>query len=389
MRHSRQQAEAGFGSDSFLDIVANIVGILIILIVMAGVRVGNAPVRLPTESSGPVLDPPHRRPKESLDAAVETAGDSQLPATATHPAAGDRTTADGDAHSKMPPEDLPPAEPPVELVRAVRELETEAVALEQQTRKLLQGTSGLRQRVQTAEDELHSLRRTVTALKADIERRKADLRRGDDRLAQLRAAVVAKRERVEAERMRHAEAKRIEHRLTPLSREVHGPEVHFRIKEGRVAYVPVDELVLRLRRRVQRDKDWLVRVGSHEGTVGPVGGFSLRYRVERLGVSALDELRYGAGFVRFGVTRWRVVPEPELETETIEEALRAGSRFIQRLKMADPGTTITLWVYPDSFSEFRELQSALHAAGFTVAARPLPFGVEISGSPQGTRSAAQ
>ena len=35
----RQKAEMDFGSDSFLDIIANIVGILIILIVIAGVRV--------------------------------------------------------------------------------------------------------------------------------------------------------------------------------------------------------------------------------------------------------------------------------------------------------------------------------------------------------------
>ncbi len=33
-----------FGSDSFLDVVANIVGILIILIVVAGIKAGAAPV---------------------------------------------------------------------------------------------------------------------------------------------------------------------------------------------------------------------------------------------------------------------------------------------------------------------------------------------------------
>jgi len=33
-----------FGSDSFLDIIANLVGILIVLIVLAGLRAGRAPV---------------------------------------------------------------------------------------------------------------------------------------------------------------------------------------------------------------------------------------------------------------------------------------------------------------------------------------------------------
>ena len=38
------------GSDSFLDIIANIVGILIILIVMAGVRVSQLPAEQPADS---------------------------------------------------------------------------------------------------------------------------------------------------------------------------------------------------------------------------------------------------------------------------------------------------------------------------------------------------
>ena len=42
MRRTTNQDSDGFGSDSFLDVVANIVGILIILVMVAGVRVGKA-----------------------------------------------------------------------------------------------------------------------------------------------------------------------------------------------------------------------------------------------------------------------------------------------------------------------------------------------------------
>ena len=56
----RREFEIMFGSDSFLDVVANIVGILIILIVIAGVRVSQAP---PKPKSGiispvPILELP-------------------------------------------------------------------------------------------------------------------------------------------------------------------------------------------------------------------------------------------------------------------------------------------------------------------------------------------
>ncbi len=35
-------------------------------------------------------------------------------------------------------------------------------------------------------------------------------------------------------------------------------------------------------------------------------------------------------------------------------------------------TVVTVWVYPDSFGEFRKLKSALYREGFLAAARPLP-----------------
>ena len=45
----RRHDDQAFGSDSFLDVVANVVGILIILLVVVGVRVSRAPVTLPSE----------------------------------------------------------------------------------------------------------------------------------------------------------------------------------------------------------------------------------------------------------------------------------------------------------------------------------------------------
>ncbi|MEE3364827.1 MAG: hypothetical protein VX304_04215, partial [Planctomycetota bacterium] len=56
MNRSRRTSQQTAGDDSFLDIVANIVGILIILIVVAGVRASRAPVELPAESSQSVAE---------------------------------------------------------------------------------------------------------------------------------------------------------------------------------------------------------------------------------------------------------------------------------------------------------------------------------------------
>ena len=88
--------------------------------------------------------------------------------------------------------------------------------------------------------------------------------------------------------------------------------------------------------------------------------------------------------------RFVMVPLDEFAGETVGEALRKGSNFRRKLGNWSPRTTIiTVWVYPDSFGAFRELKASLHKIGFLTAARPIPADQLISGSPHGTRSAAQ
>ena len=60
MSRRKPREEMEFGSDSFLDVVANVVGILIILMVLAGIRAKTAPVVLDEEQATekPVVDVP-------------------------------------------------------------------------------------------------------------------------------------------------------------------------------------------------------------------------------------------------------------------------------------------------------------------------------------------
>src|SRR5260370_15079947 len=92
----RNREEIPFGSDSFLDVLANIVGILIILIVAAAARMGRAPLPVllsqnardaaaakiatpPTESEMPSEKPPRAplepesdEPPPEITAAMQT-----------------------------------------------------------------------------------------------------------------------------------------------------------------------------------------------------------------------------------------------------------------------------------------------------------------------------
>ena len=92
----------------------------------------------------------------------------------------------------------------------------------------------------------------------------------------------------------------------------------------------------------------------------------------------------------FDLRGWELVPEFENRGETYEATQNPISEFTRAVNRINPGhATITLWVYPDSFKLYRLIRNDLVDRGFSVAARPLPAGLAIRGSPMGTQSAAQ
>jgi hypothetical protein len=88
--------------------------------------------------------------------------------------------------------------------------------------------------------------------------------------------------------------------------------------------------------------------------------------------------------------RFVLVPVSEPLGEPLAAALQSNSEFRTLLAGYDPNrTTVTVWVYPDSFQDFRTLKAELYRLGYLTAGRPLPAGRPIGGSPEGTRSAAE
>lgn len=93
---------------------------------------------------------------------------------------------------------------------------------------------------------------------------------------------------------------------------------------------------------------------------------------------------------RIQLTGMTVEPLQTPHGQALERVLSNSSELDIELAGRDPNaTTITVWVYPNSFAAFRKLKEHLYARGFATAARPLPLGQEITGGPQGSRSRAQ
>jgi hypothetical protein len=236
---------------------------------------------------------------------------------------------------------------------------------------------------------------TITQLRQAIDTALAELGQDKTRLADTESQLAARKTgllQMEVD-VQKAQAVKptvttLKHKLTPLGREINGKELHFRLLNNRVAFLPIEESIQRLRPQILRNRDRLIRNGIQRGEIGPVAGFRMEYTLEARRLSAMEELRQGMA-VSIMLSSWKLVAEPDLETENAEEALKDHGDFLRRLKDSDAETTITFWVYPDSYALYRQLQEFAHHENFTVAARPMPFGVAIAGSPQGSRSSGQ
>ena len=333
MARPRQEEDLTAGQDSFLDVITNIVGILIILVMVVGARVQ----------------------KISLDAA------SQAPPAADH----------GALEAEV-----------VERENTLTSAESEIQDLQAQTQMVqaaIDGASSARLQLATA----------VSAAKVEVERRK----QAADAAKVAEAERAAKRRQLEeaiqkctleAEALQHQKASTAEVLAypTPIGRTVNGEEIHFRLAGDRIAYIPLEELFELAKRNTQRHAGSIADLSAKIETVGPIQGFALDYVIE----TKIDQAR---GQILVRSREWVVRPAEAVVGEPVAEALRSPSRFRGVLGGVKPDTTITLWCYPDSFAAYRQVREELHRLGIPTAGRPLPEGAPIGGSTEGSKSVVQ
>ncbi len=319
---------AQFGSDSFLDVVTNVVGILIILVVVVGLRVKHAPA-------------------SALTAAAEV---DFSPQAKTH----DQLTGDVDA-----------------LAAQLEVLDADTAAKRQERDALAVVVAGLEQQLAERRGTLDANRQAAF----DLQRRLADAQaRLQDAQRQLAAASDAP-----------TQAVTVLNYPTPISRTVEGQEVHFQLHGRRIKHIPLESLLEQFKREAQ-SRSWKLRDRPEmSGTVGPVDGFRLQYTLARVDVAQGGQVGSYAQLVE-----WTLKPVSDGLGESLAEALAPQSECSAVIAKHHPRKcTITLWVYPDSFAEFRGLKQRLYELGYATACRPLPAGIEIGGSPQGSRSVAE
>ena len=277
---SQDIADGAPGSDSFLDVVANLVGILVILIVVVGVRA-----------------------RDAWDAAPARSAPSTPPT-------------------------LPDVASPQAALTRVRSDLTD-VAL---------GSDEVRARLAARQQELASLKQQLSTLvpqldqqhrQVETDSRQADMLSQQESSARSQLAGLTRR-RGEVEAIA-AKPQVIRHYPTPLARTVLGREEHYRLLAGRLAHVPLNQLTDQLKGEAKL-KLWKLENSSRIiETIGPIEGFRLQYALEK----RHEVVQTGAGIARRTVVeldRFMLIPVAEDMGQPLPAALEPNSEFHQQLR---------------------------------------------------------
>jgi hypothetical protein len=355
-RRHRRHSEVAFSFDSFLDVVANVVGIIIrlILVVWVGAR-SYSTVKL-LAARAPVAATPSAVAKE------DPLPDDPMAAELERHR---RELADLQARllDQLRRLQIEQGEQQ-EAAHELAELSTQEENLDRESKSLAQSLAGQRSGTQVRALSLDELRQRSKQL-----------------LEQIRALEALPSQ------------KQVLRYRTPVSRPVQSEELLFECRAGRVTFIDLQTFLTDIRNCIEDKGKQLRDTWSVNDVTAPSGPFRLRFTIERERGS-MDVVAGIApdahGGYRYGLSEWVVEPLAAHRGEAIDAALATGSQFRRIVDGVDPGATVvTFWVYPDSFELYRRLRDYLYDRDVVVAGRPLLDGVPIASSRRGTVSRGQ
>lgn len=318
------------GGDSFLDIVANIVGILVLLVVVVGVRAGRQ-----------VIMPPPVAIEDTSEMEEET---NQI----------------------------------------LRKLRVEQQEITKMAKQAALSSKEAMLRNAARED----LALYIKKLEQEIEQERSQLTESDRRSYEIGNKLAQARFKLEELTRKQIaltsntdsdEAEPIYFDPTPIIRERVTEEIMIRLKGDQVVYLPMDELREALSRDIANIRNTISsEAGAEvmiERRVGPVDGFSLRTLFGTKRVTSKQGVMQQTQLVVA-----RLEEQGVLRAETIDSLGDPASRVNAKLASIDPKeTVVTLVVYPDSYDSLPKFEQTLRERGYRVAKalqrdeRPIEF----------------
>jgi hypothetical protein len=356
MRHNEEEDDDSMpGQDSFVDVICNMVGILITLVVVVGIRVSQVVIEPPTEVT-PVV--------------AQTASPEKL------------------------------AELKAELTDAFRARGAAEDEIE---------TAILQARDMRANSELVEMRREqLTIVRAQVEQSIAERRAELD--AESQKQFDAQRQIAEAQiklnalmqeqlsiLSQPANVEKLECVPTPIAKGVSGDSIHVRLSHGQLAVIPVAAFVDEFKARgTDYLRSSLATNNEAKDTYGPINGFRMRYQIieKVLEDDVPGNSRMTNPQRKTLLQRLIFLPTDDDIGIALEQALLPGSEFSRALQdRKSPSDAVIAWVYTDSFEELRLLKKALWDTGVPLAVLPQLPGQQITfsfgSSGEGLRAVAQ
>lgn len=353
IRRTRRPKEIPFSFDSFLDVVANVVGIIIklILVVWLGARSYSSVQNL--------IVTPTEKP-------VEEVTSKELQDPLQHELARHRQEM-AEAQTRL-----------LEQLRQLKQTKEDQQQLAGKIGKLLA--------------ECQELERAQNGFKQSKNNQQLARQQSEMSLAELRQRQVKLLDEIKAmEKL--PPLKQVLRYRTPVSKPVNADEFFFECNNGRVTFIDIASLMAEMRHAINEKSQVLRNQWEVTDTTISVGAFRLRYTLERQKEymdSVTNASPDGLSSYSYGLDRGVFEPVTMVRGETIQEALAEGSQFRQVVDLLDTQqAVVTFWVYPDSFTLYRQLRDYLYERDVVVAGRPLPEGTPIACSRKGSRSRGQ
>jgi hypothetical protein len=348
IRRRRPRKGIEFSFDSFLDLVTNVVGIIIRLILVAWVGARSYQGLMPGTADEPAALVEEAEPPLSAEMRVHR---KEL----------------NDAQERL----LDQLRRLKEVSDNEQQLDEAAARLSTQYQQLEVKREGLKQKAAATQ---HGRAQVALSLPA-LQQRSAEL---------LKEIAAIEKLPPMTQKLRYG---------TPVSRPVHAEEVMFECLRNKVTVIDIGGLLAEAKQGLEEKGRALRDRWKVDDVAGPLGAFRLRYTVERLRSTAEHIAggdAPGGGAFSYALSGWTLEPVAAVRGETLQAALVNGSEFRRTADGLQSNQAVaTFWVYPDSFPIYRALRDYLHARDVEVAGRPLTFGAAIAGSRNGSRSQGQ
>jgi len=335
----RHQEEMVIGEDSFMDVIANLVGIMIILVVIVGAK-------------------GYSTAKVEVEAKIESEVATQL--------------------EKL-------NDPKSKALNLDRDLESQ---LEQLRKYEIEVAYRSSERMSIV-DRVHIAEQLIDEQMQKLDEKSAEKITVQQEMSQLEQELAALLNQQGELPPNATQAIVLQHLPTPMAKTVFGKELHVMVRNNLVTVIPWDSMIDTLKEQVRRTVSRNTQRDRFEDAIGPIDGFMMRYRLlSRSGL--MSDGRVAAMGKMVELDKFELEPTSEIVAEPLEKSLGLGGRLRMELDASrSQQTTVTVWVYPESFGCFRQLKEQLFKEGYLCAARPMPSNMRIGASPRGSSSVAQ